>query len=142
MVYLVQTDTTVGFLSDSKEELAKAKNRPLSLPFITTVSSLKKLKKLRRVPKNHKKLIRRAKKTTFIFDKKLSIRVIKDKRHKKFVDRFEYIYSSSANRHKMSFDLNYAKEQADAIIYDTKEFYNSTPSKMLRVGKTKVKNFR
>ena len=142
MVYLVQTDTTVGFLSDSKEELAKVKNRPLSLPFITTVSSLKKLKKLRRVPKNHKKLIRKAKKTTFIFDKKLSIRVIKDKRHKKFVDRFEYIYSSSANRHKMSFDLNYAKEQADAIIYDTKEFYIKKASRLVKLGKNRIKNFR
>jgi len=142
LVYLVQTDTTVGFLSDSKEELAKAKNRPLSLPFITTVSSLKGLKKLRRVPKNHKTLIRRAKKTTFIFDKKLSIRVIKDKRHKSFVDRFEFIYSSSANEHKKAFDFDFAMQKADLVVYDTKEFYNSTPSKMLRVGRTKVKNFR
>ena len=84
MIYLAQTDTTVGFLSDSKEELASAKRRDINQPFIICVSDLKKLKRLTRVPKIHKKRVRRSKKTTFVYPNDLAIRVVKEGEHHDF----------------------------------------------------------
>lgn len=69
MLYLVQTDTTAGFLSKDEREINKAKGRALQTPCILTMSSLKELVSLVRVPKAHKNLVRKAKKTSFIYKK-------------------------------------------------------------------------
>ena len=67
MLYLAQTDTTAGFLSKDEREINKAKGRALQTPCILTMSSLKELVSLVRVPKAHKNLVRKAKKTSFIY---------------------------------------------------------------------------
>lgn len=67
MLYLAQTDTTAGFLSKDEREINKAKGRALQTPCILTMSSLKELASLVRVPKAHKNLVRKAKKTSFIY---------------------------------------------------------------------------
>ena len=95
VVFLAQTDTTVGFLSTSKERLAKIKKRKPNQPFILCVSDLEKLKKLTRVPKKHKKLVRRSVKTTFIYPDNEAIRVVKDEKHKKLLHPFDFLYSTS-----------------------------------------------
>lgn len=69
MLYLAQTDTTAGFLSKDEREINKAKGRTLQTPCILTMSSLKELASLVRVPKAHKNLVRKAKKTSFIYKK-------------------------------------------------------------------------
>lgn len=69
MLYLAQTDTTAGFLSKDEKEINKAKGRALQTPCILTMSSLKELASLVRVPKAHKNLVRKAKKTSFIYKK-------------------------------------------------------------------------
>lgn len=69
MLYLAQTDTTAGFLSKDEREINKAKGRALQTPCILTMSSLKELTSLVRVPKAHKNLVRKAKKTSFIYKK-------------------------------------------------------------------------
>lgn len=69
MLYLAQTDTTAGFLSKDEREINKAKGRALQTPCILTMSSLKELASLVRVPKAHKNLVRKAKKTSFIYKK-------------------------------------------------------------------------
>lgn len=69
MLYLAQTDTTAGFLSKDEREINKAKGRALQTPCILTMSSLKELVSLVRVPKAHKNLVRKAKKTSFIYKK-------------------------------------------------------------------------
>lgn len=69
MLYLAQTDTTAGFLSKDEKEINKAKGRALQTPCILTMSSLKELVSLVRVPKAHKNLVRKAKKTSFIYKK-------------------------------------------------------------------------
>lgn len=69
MLYLAQTDTTAGFLSKDEREINKAKGRALQTPCILTMSSLKELVSLVRVPKTHKNLVRKAKKTSFIYKK-------------------------------------------------------------------------
>ncbi len=142
MVYLVQTDTTVGFLSSSKEELAKAKRRDKDQPYIITLSSFKKIKKLTRIPPKHKNLVRRSKKTTFIYPNNLAIRVVQDKDHKRFLEKFEYLYSSSANRHKEGFNLAYALDQADVIIKPIGGFVDKKASKMIKLYKNKIQTLR
>ena len=67
MLYLAQTDTTAGFLSKDEREINKAKGRALQTPCILTMSSLKELVSLVRVPTAHKNLVRKAKKTSFIY---------------------------------------------------------------------------
>jgi tRNA A37 threonylcarbamoyladenosine synthetase subunit TsaC/SUA5/YrdC len=39
-IYLTQTDTTVGFLSQNKEKLNKIKNRPINQPILIEIDSL------------------------------------------------------------------------------------------------------
>ena len=98
-IYLTQTDTTVGFLSQNKEKLNSLKNRPLNQPILREVDSLETLKNFVRVPKMHKKRVRRSKKTTFIFPNGESYRDVSDSRHHEFFKKFKRMYSSSANLH-------------------------------------------
>ncbi len=142
MIYLAQTDTTVGFLSDSKEELASAKRRDINQPFIICVSDLKKLKRLTRVPKIHKKRVRRSKKTTFVYPNDLAIRVVKEGEHHDFLKRFDYLYSTSANRHKEKFSLEYALSVADVVIEPKKGFKESKSSTIVKLSRKKEKLLR
>ena len=134
MIYLAQTDTTVGFLSDSKEELATAKKRDQKQPFIICVSDFKKLKKLTRIPKKYKNLVRRSKKTTFIYPNGLAIRVINHGDHYQFLKKFDFLFSTSANEHKKDFDLQYAMNNADIIIYPEDGFKLNNPSKIVKLN--------
>ena len=142
MIYLAQTDTTVGFLSTSTEELSYAKGRDEKQPFIICVSSFKKLKKLTRVAKKDKKLVRRSKKTTFIYPNNKAIRVVNDEKHNELLKRFDYLYSTSANEHKKSFDLNYALKMADIVVKTPEGFSENAPSKMIKLTKTSQQTLR
>jgi len=134
MIFLAQTDTTVGFLSTSKEELAKAKSRDVNQPLIICVDNFSKLKKLTRIPQKHKKLVRRSKKTTFIYPNGKAIRVVNDKRHNELLKKFDFLYSTSANEHKKSFSLSYALDKADIIVQTKDGFNEKTPSTMIKLS--------
>lgn len=140
MIFLAQTDTTAGFLSENFKELNRVKNRPLDTPCIMTTSSLKKLKLLTRVPSRHKNFIRKAEKSTIIYPSSKSIRVVKDKIHNEFLDKFLFLYSTSANIHGQKFNEEYAKSAADKIVDNS--FFEKTPSKMYRISKYKIKKVR
>ncbi|HIO90951.1 MAG TPA: Sua5 YciO YrdC YwlC family protein [Campylobacterales bacterium] len=141
-VYLVQTDTTVGFLSQSKEALIKAKNRSPKNPFLITTAFHIVQKTLSRTPKKYKKLVRRSCKTTFIYPNKKAIRVVKDVMHKNFLKEFDFLYSSSANKTKEKFDKEYAYEKADIIIEDSRGFYETSPSTIIKIGKKTLEKIR
>ncbi|MFW3327458.1 Sua5 YciO YrdC YwlC family protein, partial [Aliarcobacter butzleri] len=64
LVYLVQTDTTVGFSSSNDEKLSAIKKRPNSKKILNTVDTFFTLNKNARVPKSFRKLVRNSKKTT------------------------------------------------------------------------------
>ena len=70
LVYLVQTDTTVGFSSSNDEKLSVVKQRPKSKKILHTVDSFKTLQEHTRVPKKYRKRVRNSKKTTFIYPNK------------------------------------------------------------------------
>ena len=142
LVYLAQTETTAGFLSQNAEALARVKNRPKGKSFLISVDSLGTLRSFTRVPKRHKKSVRKAQKTTFAYPCGLAIRVVKDEAHLQFLQKLKWSYSTSSNPSGEGFDEVYAQEKADVILFTCKGFFESKPSSILRLGKRKMRKLR
>ena len=138
LVYLVQTDTTVGFSSANDEKLFKAKQRPKEKKILNTVDSFKTLKQNTRIPKNFKKLVRNSKKTTFIYPNTNSYRVI-DKSFKfyEFISKFGILLSTSANISGGHFDYKFASDASDIRVYEKDDFDEKTASKIYILKKKK-----
>ena len=68
-VFLTQTDTTIGFVSQNAVKLTQIKQRPPHKHYIKAVNSLSTLKTFARVPQNHKNRVRRAKKNNVYYAK-------------------------------------------------------------------------
>ncbi len=132
-LYLTQTDTTIGFVSQSSSKIDKAKDRLPNKYYIRVVNSLEMLKSFSRVPNSHKNRVRRSKKTTFIMPNGLSFRVVKDSEHNLLLDRFKWLYSSSANLSGYSYDEVYAMSVADVIVSPLSKRGN--PSTIYRLGR-------
>ena len=141
-IYLTQTDTTAGFLSQDFKKLNKIKNRPLNQKILKEVDSLKTLKKFVRVPNKFKKQIRRAKKTTFIYKKGDSFRVVRDEKHLEFLKKFKWMYSTSANVTGEKFDKEWAMKQADIVIENEKGLFEGEASKIYKINNFKIKKIR
>lgn len=138
-VYLVQTDTTVGFLSSDDKKLSSIKQRSSSQKMLQVVDSFKTLKQQVRIPKKHRKLVRNSSKTTFIYDNGNSYRVIdKNSSHYAFIKKFAVMYSTSANITKNQFDKEYAQSNCDFVVEDNQGFFESKPSKIIKITKTKL----
>jgi tRNA A37 threonylcarbamoyladenosine synthetase subunit TsaC/SUA5/YrdC len=143
LVYLVQTDTTVGFSSNDNEKLAVIKDRPKEQKILRTVNSFRTLQNFARVPKAHKKRVRNSKNTTFIYPNKESFRVIsRDSHFYDFINKFNILYSSSANETKKSFELSYAVNKSDIIVINKNGFYEDKPSTLIKLYKEKYKKLR
>lgn len=142
LVYLVQTDTTAGFLSQNSKALAGSKHRNQKQPFISCVDSFYTLKEFTRVPSLFKRRVRRSQKSTFIYPNDKAIRVVKDSLHVEFLQKLHWSYSSSANFTKKRFQMEYAKKKADIIVEDTRGFFEDTPSKIYKIYKTKLRRLR
>jgi len=142
LVYLTQTDTTAGFLSQNEKKLKKIKNRVDKKRFIISVDSLKTLKTFTRVPRADKKMIRRAKKTTIVYPNNQAIRVVKDKNHLRFLKKVRWAYSTSSNRAGCEFEESFAKKSADVIIYDKYGFSEKKSSMIIKCGKITKRRLR
>ncbi|RXJ88055.1 Sua5 YciO YrdC YwlC family protein [Arcobacter sp. CECT 8985] len=143
LVYLVQSDTTVGFSSTNDEKLSNLKKRPPTQKILQVVDSFNTLKQNARVPKAHRKLVRRAKKSTFIYPNTHSFRVIpKDDKFYDFVKKFKKIYSTSANITTKSFDEEFATKNADVIVEDKNGFSETISSSIYLLKKKKFKKIR
>ena len=142
-VYLVQTDTTVGFSSSCDEKLSSIKQRPTTQKILQTVDSFKTLNGFTRVPKQHRKKVRHSKKTTFIYPNGNSYRVIfKDSNFHNFINKFKSLYSTSANLTGKNFDEIFAKEKSDVIVYEKEDFNETTASSIYKLSKKKKKKIR
>lgn len=142
LVYLAQTETTVGFLSQNAEALARTKNRPQGKPFLISVDSLNTLRSFTRVPKHHKNRVRRTQKTTFVYPCGLAIRVVKDEEHLQFLKKFKWSYSTSSNPSGKGFNEAFAIEKADVIVFTCKGFFEDKPSTIYKLGKRKLRKLR
>ena len=142
-VYLVQTDTTVGFSSSNDGKLSDIKQRPQSQKILQTVDSFKTLKSMTRVPKNFRKRVRRSLKTTFIYPNLKSFRVIsEDNSFYSFISKFENLYSTSANLTSEKFDYDFSYENSDVIVFTKDAFRENRSSPMYKINKKKIVKIR
>ena len=141
-VYLAQTETTAGFLSQNSDALACIKNRPEGKLFLISVDSLQRLKTFTRVPKAYKNSVRRAQKSTFVYPCGLAIRVVKGEAHLQFLKKLKWSYSTSSNPSGKGFDKEFAEEKADVIVFTCKNFFEDKPSSILRLGQRKMRKLR
>lgn len=140
IIYLCQTDTTAGFCSKNLQRLNLIKNREKDRPCLITTSTNKILQTFTRVPQKYKNIVRRAKKTTFLYPNKKAIRVVKNCKHKEFLDIHKWMFSTSANLHGEKFNINFAKTACDVVIDD--KFFESKPSRIIKISKTNIKKIR
>lgn len=140
-VLLAQTDTTVGFLSQSADKLREAKRREESKPFLKVFCAFHTLKTHIRVPDAHKRRVRYSKKTTFIV-KNQAFRYVTDPDHARLIERYGWLYSTSANESGSSFDPSFCLERADWIIEDAQGLYERSSSKIYRLGRQQLKRIR
>ena len=133
-VYLVQTDTTVGFLSKSSKSLYAVKKRPLNKPFLRAVSRFELLHSVGRVPQCFRSSVRRSKKSSFILPNGLSFRKVSGS-HQRFIERFGWMFTTSANMHGAKFDIEFAKSVCDVVVESDKKLFESEPSSIWRLAK-------
>ena len=170
-VFLAQCDTTVGFLSANQARILEIKNSPKYKAILRESCDLAHIKALSRIPRILQKHLRRAKKTTFIFDNNLSFRVVGEScelnneshlrgesressgesreshksstnLHHAFLKRFGTLFSSSANQKGKKFERNFALNCADIIVSDNRGFFEDSPSSIFRVKKSKIRKIR
>ena len=140
LVFLTQTDTTIGFISQNAEKLTQIKQRPPHKHYIKALPSLKTLKSFARIPNSHKNRVRRSKKTTFIMPNGDSYRVIQDRHHLLLLNRLGWAYTTSANLSSEAYDESFAKENADVIITPLKQKHSA--SNIYKLGKSTLKRIR
>ncbi|MCV3371069.1 Sua5 YciO YrdC YwlC family protein [Campylobacter lari] len=136
MIYLAQTDTTAGFLSKDLKALNNLKKRPLKQDCLITTAKFSELQKLTRIPKYFKNTIRKSKKTTFLYSNSKAIRVVKDCAHEEFLKQFDWLYSTSANKHGKKFDEKWARQNADEVIDEN--FFENSASKIFKLRGTRL----
>ena len=141
-VYLAQTDTTVGFLSQDGARLAAIKGRSPSKPFLIAVASLAQLQAFARVPASHRRRVRRARRTTFVYPNGKALRYVGEGEHQRFLRKFGWMYSTSANPSGKSFDESWARKSADIIVEDKRGFFEGRPSRIIKLGKKKLLRLR
>ncbi len=141
-VFLIQTDTTVGLLSKDAKKLSFIKQRDIKKPFLKSVATFFELKNETRIPKKFKKFIRRKKKATFIYPNSKAIRVVQDDNHRRFLKRFGWMYSTSANKTGCEFDFGYIKDRVDIIVFEARDFKQGSASSLFKIGKRKIRRLR
>jgi len=139
-VFLTQTDTTIGFVSQNAEKLTRIKQRPSHKHYIKAVNSLHTLQTFTRVPTMHKNRVRRAKKTTFILPNTHSYRVIYDTPHLLLLNRLKWVYTTSANLSNASYDEAFAKSMADVVVEPLT--VNQAASRIVKLGLNTLKKVR
>jgi len=143
MVYLAQTDTTVGFLSFCDKKLAKVKGRDPKQKTLKVVDSFNTLKEKVRVPNRYKKRLRRSKKTTYIYPNGLSFRVVDpNSDHHSFVKKFGTLFSTSANRTKKDFEEDFAVKNSDIVLYTKDGFNQNRSSTIYKINNKKIIRLR
>jgi tRNA A37 threonylcarbamoyladenosine synthetase subunit TsaC/SUA5/YrdC len=132
LVYLTQTDTTIGFVSQDAHRLNSIKQRPPHKHYIKAVDSLATLKAQTRIPTKHKNRLRRTRKCTFIFPDGASYRVIHDAKHLELISELGWAYTTSANLSDQPYDEQWARGAADIVIEPLEG--NTQPSKIYKIN--------
>jgi len=139
-VYLTQTDTTIGFISQDADRLTDIKQRPPHKHYIRVVDSLATLKAQARIPTRHKNRLRRARKSTFILPNGASYRVIHDPSHLALISKLTWAYSTSANLSDKPYDEQWARSVTDAVIEPLAD--RGRPSKIYKINNRSIQRIR
>ena len=143
LVYLVQTDTTVGFSSLIDEKLSSIKQRDINQKILKTVDSFDTLKNFTRVPKKYRNMVRKSNKTTFIYPNLDSFRVVnKDSHFFDFIKKFKILSSTSANKTKENFEYKFASQKSDVEVINNLGFFETSSSKIYKIGKNNLNKIR
>ncbi len=138
----MQTDTTVGFLSQNETRLYDIKSRIKSKPFIKVYSSFKDLLfEGNRIPSNQRNRVRRSKKTTFIVKNK-AFRVAKSLLDSNILRNSTWYFSTSANESNREFDREFCESKADIIIENKNGLHESGSSNLIKINHVKRKKIR
>lgn len=141
MLFLAQSDTTVGFLSKEPEVINRAKGRRTSQAVIQTFPDFKSLSY--RIPKKYRRRVRMMQKTTFVLSTDIAFRVVPfTQAHYKLLAKTGPLFSSSANAAAKTFDMVFAHARADVVVTDYRGLQEKRSSKMLRLGKTRLRSIR
>jgi len=139
---LIQTDTTVGFLSQDEIKLQNIKSRNSAKPFIKTYQNFKTfLEEGNRAPNSKKAFIRRSKKTTFIVNG-VSFRVAQSKNNSSVVRKLLWSYSTSANESGKKFNRKFCELKADIIIEDKDGLKEQSSSTLYKINSKKIIKLR
>ncbi len=140
-VGLVQTDTTVGFVSQNAEALARIKNRPDTKPFLKTFASFKTYKPGGRVPSRFKRELRRSKRTTYII-KNEALRIVSHGAYHDLLKPYGWLCSTSANASGTWYDATFAFSAADIVIEDAWGLFEAAPSRIYKLNRIKKRRIR
>lgn len=142
VVYLAQTDTTVGFLSQNEQRLAAIKERPGNKPFIRSFDSLRSYSALGgRVPNRHKVRLRRSRATSYVI-KNVAVRIVPEGPHHSLLAKHGWLYSTSANEKGEHFEIGFARAHADIIIEDERGLFEGEASSIYKLNHRKIKRLR
>jgi tRNA A37 threonylcarbamoyladenosine synthetase subunit TsaC/SUA5/YrdC len=141
-IILTQTDTTVGFLSQSSQKLSEIKSRNSKKAFIKVYSSFSKLRDdFKRVPRSKRNLVRRSHRTTFIV-KNRSFRVASPSLNSQVLRELHWNYSTSANAAGKNFEREFCESKADIIIEDNNGLRENSASKLIKISQYKTRRLR
>jgi tRNA A37 threonylcarbamoyladenosine synthetase subunit TsaC/SUA5/YrdC len=141
-IILTQTDTTVGFVSQNEIALQQIKSRHTNKPFIRVFQNFQELKAAKiRIPKNKKKLLRRAKKSTFIV-KNQAFRIAKAPLNSEVLRKLNWSYSTSANESGKNFQRSFCEQKADIIVEEKKGLFEGSASKLYKINNLKKERLR
>ena len=142
MVILTQSDTTVGFISQDKQELTEIKERVSSKPFIKVYKDFKTFLTCKhRIPNRFKNLVRRSKKTTFIVQNR-AFRISTCRGDSQILRDMKWHYSTSANEIGKNFNYEFCEEKTD-IICETKDgLRENRSSSLYRINNSKKVRLR
>lgn len=140
-VFLAQTDTTVGFLSQDAERLVVIKMRPQEKPFLKVYASLRRLRNDIRVPERFKSKVRHARRTTFVVNDQ-AFRYVTDPHHARLIRPFGWLYSTSANESGKGYESDFCRTVSDIVIEDTRGLSEKSSSRIYRLTRNKIKKLR
>lgn len=143
IIYLVQTDTTVGFLGKNREKLNRVKGRPPNQPILREVESLEWLTRMARTPFPFRREIRRRRQVSYILGRGgEGFRVVDWGPHGQFLKGKGWFYSTSANFTGKKFDRKWAEEKAEIVVEDWRGLTENNPSPIYQLGRKRKKRFR
>lgn len=140
-VLLAQTDTTVGFLSQDAQRLVEIKMRPQEKPFLKVYASLRILRNDIRVPNRFKRNVRHARRTTFVV-KDQAFRYVTDPYHARVIERYGWLYSTSANESGKSYDSDFCRLASDIVIEDERGLSEKSSSRIYKITSNQIKKLR